>query len=600
MYYTSIYAFDGDGNYSNVNVDVIVPEYVSSITMSKTSLALKVGDSDTLEATVYPSTATVKDVIWSSSNENVATVNGGIIKAVGAGSAVITVAAMDPSGVTATCTVTVEEASEPQIYVSDIILSKTKLTLNVGESDTLTATIQPSTATTKEVSWSSSNENVATVSGGTIKAVGAGSAVITAQAMDPSGVTATCNVTVIGGSGPIIPPDDVVVAEQDPLCPAPVITEETNTMYLIKGQKFTMPETGWMSSNKSIVSISSKGLLTAKKATNDPVLITKNGRIIYVYVSNPYIGSKVTVSAGTDRGIGVNIDRAHLNVLWHGSDPNVLTVDEETGIIHGVSAGSAKVTAYINGKKLNCSVKVVEDTPAVERQRYLTVDTTKTLKIKGLRNPLWESSDTSVITVNRNKVTAVSAGHAYLTTNYNGQDYTVEYFVEDPVLSAEGLQRVRLTNKYTMTMHAGEEEELNFNSIEQSVIFKSSKPEVAYVTSDGVVIARKSGKTTLTTKINGKTISISLTVPKNLGYGKEPYLPSSVICHVGVPVRITLQNVPKNADIYWQWRALGGIINMTTITNNTVEVEIPFESITEAEIFATYKGKQYSTVLLIE
>ncbi|MCR4641526.1 MAG: Ig-like domain-containing protein [Lachnospiraceae bacterium] len=507
MYITHIYAYDVDGNSTIAPIVVIVPEYVSNLVLSNTSLTLSVGETATINATVNPSTATVKDLMWFSSNESVATVDNGKITAVGGGTTVITVQALDQSGVTATCNVTVND-----VPVSSISLSKTLLTLNIGESETLSATVNPSTASVKDVIWSSSNETVAMVSGGIVKAVGAGSAIIKAQAMDSSGVSATCSVTVTGGSGPIIPPDGVVVAEQDPLCPAPVITEETNTMYLIKGQKFTMPEMGWISSDKSIVSISRKGVLKAKKTTSGPIRISKNGRVIYVYVSDPYIISKMTIGMNDSRTVGMSIDREHLNVLWHGSDPNILTVNEEAGFVRGVSAGTAKVIAYINGKKLTCNVKVVEETPAVVRQKYLTVGTTKTLKVKGLKNPVWESSDTSIISVDKNKVSAVSVGHAYLTTNYQGQEYTVEYFVEDPVLSAEGLQRVRLTNKYNITMNAGDERELKFNSITQSVIFKSSKPEVAYVTSDGIVVARKPGKTTLTAKVNGKTISIKVTV----------------------------------------------------------------------------------------
>ena len=80
---------------------------VTSVTLDKTSLTLDVGGSDTLAVTVKPDNATNKAVTWSTSNKNVATVNNGVVTAVGAGTATITAAASDGSGKTATCEVTV-------------------------------------------------------------------------------------------------------------------------------------------------------------------------------------------------------------------------------------------------------------------------------------------------------------------------------------------------------------------------------------------------------------------------------------------------------------------------------------------------------------
>ncbi len=80
-----------------------------------------------------------------------------------------------------------------------ISLSKTSLSITAGSSSTLTATVSPSNATNKSVTWSSSNTGVATVSGGTVTGVSAGSATITARTSN--GYTATCSVTVTAGGG---------------------------------------------------------------------------------------------------------------------------------------------------------------------------------------------------------------------------------------------------------------------------------------------------------------------------------------------------------------------------------------------------------------
>jgi len=88
---------------------------------------------------------------------------------------------------------------EIDVPVSEVTLNKNSISLTVGGTETLTATVSPSDATNKSVGWSSSNSNVATVTYGTVTAVAAGSATITVTTAD-GGKTATCSVTVTGGS----------------------------------------------------------------------------------------------------------------------------------------------------------------------------------------------------------------------------------------------------------------------------------------------------------------------------------------------------------------------------------------------------------------
>ena len=95
----------------------------------------------------------------------------------------------------------------PEIVpVSQITLNKAETSISVGNSETLTATVAPENATNKALTWASSNEDVATVApDGTVTAVKAGAATITATAADGSGKSATCTVTVIGGTTPSQP-----------------------------------------------------------------------------------------------------------------------------------------------------------------------------------------------------------------------------------------------------------------------------------------------------------------------------------------------------------------------------------------------------------
>ena len=130
---------------------------------------------------------------WTSSNTNVATVDTtGKVKAISTGSAIITVKTKDGAKV-ATCNVTVKN---PVISVTGVTLNKTALNLVTGASESLVATISPSNATNKDVEWTSSNTNVATVdTTGKVTGVSSGSATITVKTKDGTKV-ATCNVTV--------------------------------------------------------------------------------------------------------------------------------------------------------------------------------------------------------------------------------------------------------------------------------------------------------------------------------------------------------------------------------------------------------------------
>ena len=166
---------------------------VESITLSQTSLTLTEGDSQTITATVTPSNATDKTVTWSSSNSSVASVSNGTITAKSEGTATITASC---GGKSATCSVTVKKKV---IAVTSITLSETTLTLNVGNSYSLTATILPANATDKTITWSSSKPSVASVTNGTITALAVGTTNITASC---GGKTATCILTVKNADDP--------------------------------------------------------------------------------------------------------------------------------------------------------------------------------------------------------------------------------------------------------------------------------------------------------------------------------------------------------------------------------------------------------------
>lgn len=172
---------------------------VSCVTLSQTAASLQVGEQVTLTATVEPGDAANKNVTWSSSDPAVATVENGVVTAQGAGSAVITVTTED-GGKTAQCQVTVAAPQPIHIPVTGVTLAPSALSLEEGQSSSLTVAVEPSNATTRDVAWSSSDPSVATVQNGVVTAQGAGSAVVTATTVDGA-FTAQCRVTVTAPAG---------------------------------------------------------------------------------------------------------------------------------------------------------------------------------------------------------------------------------------------------------------------------------------------------------------------------------------------------------------------------------------------------------------
>lgn len=167
-------------------VVTVVPVPVESVELNKEDAELIVGETLQLTAVVYPTDATDKTLSWSSSDDKVATVVDGLVTAVAEGTADITVTCGDKSDV---CHITVNI-----VPVESITLSATSATLKEGDVYELTAVVNPSNATYKDVEWTSGNEAVATVdASGTVTAISEGTAVIRASS---GSVYAECTVTV--------------------------------------------------------------------------------------------------------------------------------------------------------------------------------------------------------------------------------------------------------------------------------------------------------------------------------------------------------------------------------------------------------------------
>ncbi len=232
---------------------VVVP--VKGITLSKTNLTLAPGKSETLKVTFNPSNATNKGLTWKTSNDKVATVVNGKVTAKKAGKATITVTTKD-GGFKKTCQVTVK------IPVKSVSLNKTKLTLGAKEKFTLKATVKPNNATSKKVSWNSSNKKVATVSSkGVVTTKKTGKVTITAKA---DGKSKKCTITVKKA-----PKKITLNAKRKTLKKGKTFKIKAKLPKNTASYKIT-----YKTSNKKVATVSASGKVTAKKKGKATITVT--------------------------------------------------------------------------------------------------------------------------------------------------------------------------------------------------------------------------------------------------------------------------------------------------------------------------------------
>ena len=256
----------------------VVSTPVTAVTLNKTSVSLKAGETVTLTATVKPDDATDKTVTWGSSDESVAKVENGIVTAIGKGLSTITAKAGDTS---ATCMVTVS------VPVENVTLNKTELVLQKGQEEVLVALVSPDDATDKTINWSSSNVSVVRVDqNGAVAAEGAGTAVITASAGTKS---ATCTITVT------IPVESISLN----------MTERTikvNETVLLKAEinpsDATTKSIQWSSSDVSIASVGSNGMVKGLKEGVATITASADGK------STSCTITVLRSTAGGNEGIG--------------------------------------------------------------------------------------------------------------------------------------------------------------------------------------------------------------------------------------------------------------------------------------------------------
>ncbi len=562
----------------------------TEIILSKIETVLEKGKTETITATVKPDNTTDKTVTWTSGNEKIVTVTDGVITAVGAGTAKIVASCGD---VTAECLVTVE------VPITGIVLDKTELALEnkitgdntIYATAVIKATIQPEDATgDKEITWTSSDEQVVTVKDGNVTAVSDGTAIITATTSN--GKTKTCNVTVTSTEI-----KDLIAAEEITLDKTEGELEEGQTLQLtatITPEEATIKECNWSSSDETIATVNANGLVTAKKAGTATITVTtKDGSELSKKCEITVTPAKIAVTGITLDKISTQVQEGKLVQLvatvtpdnatvkdceWTSSDETIATVDAN-GLVTTKKAGKVTITVTTkDGSELSakCEITVISskvevtgitlDKTSAEAEEGKTVQLVATVTPDNatVKDCEWTSSDETVATVDVNGlVTAKQAGTAVITvTSKDNSEISAECTITVTSAAPEKVEVTGITlDKTSAEAEEGKTVQLVAtvtpdNATVKDCEWTSSDETVATVDVNGLVTAKQAGTAviTVTSKDNSEisaecTITVTSAAPEKVEVTGITLDKTSAEAEEGKTVQLVATVTPDNATV---------------------------------------------------
>ena len=516
---------------------------VESISLNKDELTLEKGKSETLVATVKPDDATDKTVIWTSSDDGIVSVDQtGKVTAIKGGEATITAGAGDK---TATCEVTVT------VPVESVSLNVTNITLEEEQSTTLVATVKPDDATNKTVTWSSSDETIASVDqNGVVTAKKIGNAIITAKVEEKQ---ADCKITV----------------QEKPKVSA--ITFNTNSFNGYIGQDYQVSvsvtpsnayyELEWSVSDTRVVSIQGNGtsarihtldygvseIIVKDKISGITASITVSTTVTdFVWKENTgetYSGYPlITIEEGSEHQLQYSCSPSSATHIFSDlsqfvfyepyvvNTPTCITISED-GLVRGVKEGVVGIKAsgrVIKGSSGPDRV-YIKVKPATVPVQSVSLNKTSLTLMEGESETLvanvypsnasnqtvvWSSNQPGIAKVDQDgKVTAIKEGSATITATAGNVSATCTITVQQNTVAVTSVQ----LNKTSLDLKVGESETLiatvtPSDATDSSVFWTSSDPSVATVNQQGLVKAIKAGVAKITAKAGDKTATCEVTV----------------------------------------------------------------------------------------
>lgn len=499
------------------------PVNVTGIKLNKTTDSILLRSGDNLTATVTPTNATDTNVNWVSSDEHVATVANGVVTAVNLGTTTIT-AVTEDGNKTASCVVTIKP-----IPVTGIVLNKTTDSLTVGGVDALSAVFTPAYSTNTNVHWASSNNSIVSVdSDGIIHALNVGSAVITAIS-DDGGKTASCVVTVKPNN---VTDVTLTYTSGTPATAGTIVVGESKALVAnVEPTNATNKNVFWSSSNTSVATVSSNGVVTAvgtgisTSATATITVTTVDGLHTAHYTANvvsaPINPTSITLSSSSEplkvgdsatliaSWLPTNTTTTTLN--WTSSNPLVAIVDAD-GDITAEGPGDCTITAASTSGSCSasCSVRVVKMSlnKSTDTLNPGVSDTlTATLQPASISSAgiTWGSSNTGVATVSSSGVVLAGStpGTAVITATSPTYGVSASCTVTVNPIAVTNVA----VSEPTCSIQEGLTHDLTAavtpaTATDSTVTWTSSNPSAATVDATGKVTAKAPGHAVITATSN--------------------------------------------------------------------------------------------------
>ncbi len=334
---------------ANIKVE---PIHVTGVSLNKTNVTISIDSTEKLVASVSPSNATNQSVIWQSNDIGIVSVsNDGTIKGLNEGTATITVTTKDGYR-SAKATVKVEP-----IHVTGVSLNKTNVTMAIGSTDKLVATVSPSNATNKAVTWASSNNSIVTVdANGNIKGLKEGSATVTVTTNDgfkTAKATVKVNPISVIGVSLNVSSANIAIGSSEKLIATVTPSNATNQGI------------SWKSSDTSVATVSNDGTVKGLKEGTATITVTTNDgsktakatiKVVAVAVTGVTLNKTSETMYTNSSNLTTNLiatispsNATNKTVTWQSSDPSVATVNSE-GTVTGLKEGTAVISATAGGK----------------------------------------------------------------------------------------------------------------------------------------------------------------------------------------------------------------------------------------------------------
>ena len=511
---------------------VVIP--VSSVEFDYDFVEVNPGAEVALSVIVLPENATDKSLVWTSSDETVATVKDGVVKGIKSGQAEITVKTVD-GGFTDKCTVNIA------VHIQKVQLDNTSLELEVGQQSVLTPVFIPADATNKSVIWKTSDSNVADVSEGVVTAKNVGDAVITVETVSGH-LTATCAVKVKPKYYPVV---SIKISEYK----TNILLGETYKFAATLNPSFaTDPTYTWSSTNTEVLTVDQDGVVTAVNlGTADIVVTSTDGNktdkctvtVDPVPVESVEIVEHVTVlTEGETHQFTATVAPSNAtdpSYTWSSSNPEVLTVDKN-GMVTAVKPGTADiVVTTTDGKKTDkCTVTVKPQFVSVESVKIVTspsglkMNVGASFKFDAKITPddaddktvTWSSSNKDVLTIDEEgNAKAIAEGEAVIvvTTNDGAKTDDVTITVEVPHVAVSSVEFVDLPVKNKMKVGDSftfTSKVLPENATDKSVVLKSTDDRIISIDSNGKATAKAPGSASIsvTTTDGAKTAKTLINV----------------------------------------------------------------------------------------